>query len=44
MGDTNTPKKESADINYVEYLWRQRFLLDKPPLVQIANKLKKKHE
>lgn len=44
VGDTNTPRKESADINYVEYLWRKRFLLDKPPLVQIANKLKKKHE
>lgn len=44
VGDTNTPKKESADINNVEYLWRKRFLLDKPPLVQISEKLKYKQE
>lgn len=44
VGDTNTPKRESADINNVEYLWRKRFLLDKPPLVQISEKLKYKKE
>ena len=40
IGDTNTPKDRSADINHVEYLWKKRFLLTRPPLQQIENKLK----
>ncbi len=44
VGDTNTPKREAADINYVEYLWRKRFLLHEPPLAQVTEMLKRKHE
>lgn len=44
IGDTNTPKNRSADINHVEYLWKKRFLLNKPPLQQIEKKLKFKEE
>lgn len=44
IGDTNTPKDRSADINHIEYLWKKRFLLNKPPLKQIENKLKYKDE
>lgn len=44
IGDTNTPKDRSADINHVEYLWKKRFLLTRPPLEQIQNKLKYKEE
>lgn len=44
IGDTNTPKDRSADINHIEYLWKKRFLLNKPPLQQIENKLKYKEE
>lgn len=44
IGDTNTPKDRSADINHVEYLWKKRFLLTRPQLEQIQNKLKYKEE
>ncbi len=44
IGDTNTPKNRSADINHVEYLWKKRFLLNKPPLQQIEKKLRYKEE
>lgn len=44
IGDTNTPKDRSADINHVEYLWKKRFLLNRPPLQQIEKKLRYKEE
>lgn len=44
VGDTNTPKDRSADINHIEYLWKKRFLLNRPPLQQIENKLKYREE
>ncbi|MCH1964647.1 ATP-binding protein [Paeniclostridium sordellii] len=44
VGDTNTPKDKSADINHVEYLWKKRFLLNRPPLQQIENKIQYKDE
>ena len=44
IGDTNTPKDRSADINHVEYLWKKRFLLNKPPLQQIEKKLRYSEE
>lgn len=25
IGDTNTPKDRSADINHIEYLWKKDF-------------------
>lgn len=37
--DTNTPIDKSADINHVEYLWKKRFLLNRPPLEQITRRL-----
>lgn len=44
VGDTNTDIDKSADINHVEYLWKKRFLLNKPPLEQIKKKLKYREE
>lgn len=44
VGDTNTPKDKSADINHVEYLWKKRFLLNRPPLQQIKNKIQYRDE
>lgn len=44
VGDTNTDIDKGADINHVEYLWKKRFLLNKPPLEQIKNRLKNKEE
>ncbi len=35
IGDTNTPKKATADIDKVEYLWRKRFGLDLLPLDKV---------
>jgi len=32
VGDTNTPKTLTADVDKVEYLWRKRFGLDLSPL------------
>lgn len=44
VGDTNTPKSKNADINYVEYLWKKRFLLTVSPIRRIFYKLKYKEE
>lgn len=44
IGDTNTDIDKSADINHIEYLWRKRFLLNRPPLEQIKQKLRFKNE
>src|SRR5690606_33073730 len=44
IGDTNTDIDKSADINHIEYLWRKRFLLNRPPLEQIKQKLQFKNE
>lgn len=44
VGDNNTDIDKSADINHVEYLWKKRFLLNRPPLEQIAKRLDNKHE
>ncbi|MFE8698299.1 helix-turn-helix domain-containing protein [Cytobacillus sp. FJAT-53684] len=44
IGDTNTDIDKSADINHIEYLWRKRFLLNRPPLEQIKQKLRFKDE
>jgi len=44
VGDTNTDIDKSADINHVEYLWKKRFLLNKPPMDQLKEKLKRKEE
>jgi len=44
VGDTNTDIDKSADINHIEYLWRKRFLLNRPPLGQIKQKLRNKNE
>lgn len=44
VGDTNTDIDKSADINHIEYLWRKRFLLNRPPLEQIKQKLRNKEE
>lgn len=44
VGDSNTEINKSADINHIEYLWKKRFLLNRPPLEQIKNKLRTKSE
>lgn len=44
IGDTNTDIDKSADINHLEYLWKKRFLLNRPPLEQIKQKLRFKKE
>lgn len=44
VGDTNTDIDKSADINNIEYLWKKRFLLTRPPFEQILNKLENKNE
>lgn len=44
VGDTNTDITKSADIDKIEYLWKKRFLLNKPPLEQILKKLDNKEE
>lgn len=33
--DTNTPINNSADIRYIEYLWKKRFRLTSPPLERV---------
>lgn len=35
VGDTNTPKKTTADIDKVEYLWRKRFSIDLLPMDKV---------
>lgn len=44
VSDTNTPINESADVNHVEYLWKKRFLLNRPPLEQVHKRLHNKEE
>lgn len=44
VGDTNTDIDKTADINNIEYLWKKRFLLTRPPFEQILNRLEKKQE
>ncbi len=44
VGDTNTDIDKSSDINHVEYLWKKRFLLNRPPLEQITKRLENKNE
>ncbi|WP_062353379.1 helix-turn-helix domain-containing protein [Bacillus kwashiorkori] len=44
IGDTNTDIDKSADINHIEYLWKKRFLLNRPPLEQIKQRLRVKSE
>lgn len=41
IGDTNTPKNTSADIDKVEYLWKKRFGIDLTPLEKIKYLLSK---
>lgn len=40
IGDTNTPKTETAAIDKVEYLWKKRFGLDLTPLEKVKYLLK----
>ena len=42
--DTNTPKNESADIHYVEQLWKKRFGLHLSPLERMKILLQHKDE
>lgn len=44
VGDTNTDIDKSADINNIEYLWKKRFLLTRPPFEQILKRLENKNE
>lgn len=37
IGDTNTDIDKSADVNYVEYLWKKRFGLHLSPLDRFKN-------
>lgn len=44
IGDTNTPKDKNADINYIEYLWKKRFLLTVSPIIKLFDRVKYKGE
>jgi hypothetical protein len=44
VGDTNTDIDKSADIDYIEYLWKKRFLLTRSPFEQIMKRLENKKE
>lgn len=44
VGDRNTPINQNASIQQIEMLWKKRFGLTQPPLVQIANRLENKLE
>jgi len=44
VGDRNTPINQNACIQQIEMLWKKRFGLTQPPLVQIANRLENKLE
>lgn len=44
VGDRNTPINQNATIQQIEMLWKKRFGLLQPPLVQIANRLENKLE
>lgn len=37
IGDTNTSKNMSADLDKIEILWKKRFFLDKTPLERLMN-------
>lgn len=40
--DTNTPRDRTADISYVEYLWKKRFRLLEPPSERVLYYLQDK--
>lgn len=42
--DSNTPKNKSAEISYIEYLWKKRFGLLSTPLEQVFYYLLKKED
>lgn len=42
--DSNTPVNKSADLYYIEYLWKKRFRLISPPLEKFEYYLKNKEE
>lgn len=44
VGDRNTPINQNASIQQIEMLWKKRFGLTQPPLLQIANRLENKLE
>ena len=44
VGDRNTPINQNASIQQIEMLWKKRFGLTQPPLVQIVNRLENKLE
>ena len=44
VGDRNTPINQNASIQQIEMLWKKRFGLTQPPLVQITNRLENKLE
>lgn len=35
IGDTNTPKDSTADIDKIEYLWKKRFGINKSPIQKL---------
>lgn len=35
VNDTNTDIDKTTDINHIEYLWRKRFGIDKPPIEKL---------
>ena len=39
VGDSNTPKNKSADLQHVEYLWKKRFGLTSSPLFRFKGML-----
>ena len=42
--DTNTSRDKSADIGNIEYLWKKRFRIDKPPIERVEYFLKDKKQ
>ncbi|MFL0250623.1 helix-turn-helix domain-containing protein [Clostridium neuense] len=44
VGDKNTPINQNSSIHNIEMLWKKRFGLTQPPLVQIVNRLENKLE
>jgi len=44
IGDRNTPINQNATIQQIEMLWKKRFGLTQPPLLQIAKRLENKLE
>lgn len=39
IGDTNTPKNSTADLDKIEYLWKKRFGINKTPLQKLPTLL-----